>query len=153
MRLRRSAVTLGAVLLGGSLLGSAVDHARAANDAALEADTVKALDAVFAALASGDVEKVRPFLAPEFQVQRSDGNGYDKESYLARSIPKIETLPTFSDLAITRNGDIVVVRLMIDIKEMIDGKQADRISPQLMVFRITPDGWQVVAAANFAQLK
>jgi len=126
----------------------------AADDtAALEGEAQKALQAVFAALMTGDPEKVRPFLAPEYQVQRSDGKGYDKEAYLALSIPKIAAVPKFRDLALTRNGDIVVVRLMIEIEETINGKVADRISPQLMVFRITPDGWQVVAAANFARLE
>lgn len=126
----------------------------AADDtAALGGEAQKTLQAVFAALMTGDPEKVRPFLAPEYQVQRSDGKGYDKESYLALSIPKIAAMPTFRDLAITRNGDIVVVRLMIEIEETINGKVADRVSPQLMVFRITPEGWQVVAAANFARLE
>ena len=123
------------------------------DNAALEAEAQKTLQAIFAALMTGDPEKVRPFLAPEYQVQRSDGKGYDKEAYLALSIPKIAAMPTFRDLAITRNGDIVVVRLMIEIEETINGKVAERVSPQLMVFRITPDGWQVVAAANFARLE
>ena len=127
--------------------------ATADDTAALEAEAQKALQTIFAALMTGDPEKVRPFLAPEYQVQRSDGKGYDKEQYLALSIPKIVAMPVFRDLAITRNGDIVVVRLMIEIEETIEGKVADRVSPQLMVFRITPDGWQVVAAANFARLE
>ena len=127
--------------------------ARADDAAALEADALRALEAVFAALMTGDPEQVRPFLAPEYQVQRSDGVGYAREAYLARSIPKIEQMPTFRDLAGTRNGDIVVVRLMLEIDETINGKVAARVSPQLMVFRITPGGWQVVAAANFARLE
>jgi hypothetical protein len=137
--------------IAGAMAGGA---ARAADDtAALRGEAQKTLQAVFAALMTGDPEKVRPFLAPEYQVQRSDGKGYDKESYLALSIPKIAAMPTFRDLALTRNGDIVVVRLMIEIEETIEGKVADRVSPQLMVFRITPEGWQVVAAANFARLE
>ena len=131
-------------------LGSA---AIADDNAVLEAEAQKTLQTIFAALMTGDPEKVRPFLAPEYQVQRSDGKGYDKVAYLALSIPKIAAMPTFRDLAITRNGDIVVVRLMIEIEETINGKVAERVSPQIMVFRITPDGWQVVAAANFARLE
>jgi hypothetical protein len=140
-------------LLAFAMLALAGNAARADDAAALEADARAALTAVFAALMTGDPEKVRPFLAPEYQVQRSDGKGYDKEAYLALSIPKIAAMPHFRDLAITRNGDIVVVRLMIEIEETINGKVADRVSPQLMVFRITPDGWQVVAAGNFARLE
>lgn len=132
-----------------SVLGGAI----ADDNAALEAEAQEALRSVFAALMTGDPEQVRPYLAPEYQVQRSDGNGYDKEQYLALSIPKIATMPTFRDLAITRNGDIVVVRLMLEIEETIEGNVAERVSPQLMVFRIMPGGWQVVAAANFARLE
>lgn len=132
-----------------SVLGGAI----ADDNAALEAEAQEALRSVFAALMTGDPEQVRPYLAPEYQVQRSDGKGYDKEQYLALSIPKIATMPTFRDLAITRNGDIVVVRLMLEIEETIEGKVAERVSPQLMVFRIMPGGWQVVAAANFARLE
>lgn len=126
----------------------------AADDmAALEGAARQALADVFAALMTGDPEAVRPLLAPEFQVQRSDGRGYGKDAYLALSIPRIAAMPRFRDLAVTRNGDIVVVRLMLEVEETIEGKTADRVSPQLMVFRIAPDGWQVVAAANFARLE
>jgi hypothetical protein len=34
----------------------------------------------------------------------------------------------------------------------VDGRQAESGAPQLIVFRLTPQGWQVVAAANFARL-
>lgn len=140
-------VAVAVAMVAGSVAIAADDTA------ALEGKAQETLQTIFAALMTGDPEKVRPFLAPEYQVQRSDGKGYDRESYLALSIPKIAAMPTFRDLAITRNGDIVVVRLMIEIEETINGKVADRISPQLMVFRITPEGWQVVAAANFARLE
>lgn len=124
----------------------------AADEGGLDAQALAALEAVFAALMTGDPDVIRPHLAPEFQVQRSDGKGYGKDDYLALSIPKIAAMPAFRDLAVTRNGDIAVVRLMLEIEETINGKVAERHSPQLMVFRIAPDGWQVVAAANFARL-
>ena len=114
---------------------------------------MKALDAVFGAIASGDESKVAPLLAPEFQVQRSDGVGYDKAAYIGLAIPKIEIAPTYTDIEVTRNGDIVVARFMLDITETIRGHETERVSPQLMVFRVAPDGWQVVAAANFAAIK
>lgn len=118
----------------------------------LEAEARAALTRVFDALATGDPEKVRPLLAPEFQIVRASGAAYEKESYLALSIPKIESKPAFRDLVVTRNGDIVVTRLMIEIEEYLDGKKAESRSQQLIVFRVTPDGWQVVASANFAKL-
>jgi hypothetical protein len=141
------------LVLLGSIGSASIGDAAAEDGATLEAEAQKALTTVFAALMTGDPEKVRPLLAPEYQVQRSDGKGYDKAAYLALSIPKIAAMPTFRDLAITRNGEIVVVRLMLEIEETIEGKVADRVSPQLMVFRISPDGWQVAAAANFARLE
>ena len=139
------------LLVAVLLLGPGTLHARA-QQADLETQARQALTEVFDALASGDAEKVRPLLAPEFQIVRSDGAVYNKEDYLARSIPQIESKPVFSDVIATRNGDIVVVSLRLQIEEHIDGKKAESIFPHLIVFRITPDGWRVVAGANFARL-
>lgn len=141
------AAALAAVLAGAFAAGPA----RADDD--LEAQAREALDQVFAALMTGDPEAVRPFLAPEYQIVRSDGGAYGKEDYLARSIPKIESAPVFTDVVATGNGDILVVRMRIRIEEHVDGKKAEAVFPHLIVFRDTPDGWQVVAAANFARLE
>lgn len=118
----------------------------------LTAEARRALTVLFDALRSDDPNKVGPLLAPEFQVVRSDGAGYDREQYLRLSIPKIEGQPSFDDLVVTRNGDIVVTRMKLNIAERINGKRAESGSPQLIVFRLTPEGWRVVAAANFAKL-
>jgi ketosteroid isomerase-like protein len=134
------------------LSGPSTLRARA-QDADLETEARQALTDVFDALASGDAEKVRPFIAPEYQIVRSDGAVYNKEDYLARSIPRIESKPTFSNVIATRNGDIVVVSLRLQIEEHVDGKKAESVFPHLIVFRVTPDGWQVVASANFAKLQ
>jgi hypothetical protein len=107
---------------------------------------------LFDALRSGDAGNVDPLLAPEFQVVRSDGGAYDKQQYLQHSIPKIQRPPKFDDLVVTRNSDIVVTRMKLHIEEEIDGKRAESGAPQLIVFRITQRGWEVVAAANFARL-
>lgn len=118
----------------------------------LTVEARKALTVLFDALRSGDPNKVSPLLAPEFQVVRSDGAGYDKEQYIKLSIPKIEGQPSFDDLFVTRNGDIVVTRMKLNITERLDGKRAESGAPQLIVFRVTLEGWRVVAAANFAKL-
>ena len=130
---------------------AAIDHAWA-QDAGLEADARAAIATVFDALASGDAGQVRPLLAPEFQLVRSNGAAYDKEEYLARSIPHIDSEPAINNLVVTRNGDIVVTRFRLRIEEELDGKKAESDAPQLIVFRITPGAWQVVASANFARL-
>jgi hypothetical protein len=128
----------------------AAQPAHAAGD--LEAEARTMLTAVFDALATGDPGKVEPLLAEEFQVVRSDGGAYDKDEYLARSIPKITKAPVFDDVVATRGGDIVVVRFVIEYESVIDSKTAETRSPQLIVFRVRPNGWQVVAGANFATL-
>lgn len=127
-------------------------HPSNAQEAALTAEARKALTVLFEALRSGNPSKVRPLLAPEFQVVRSDGAAYDKEQYLRHSIPKIEGQPAFDELIVTRNADIVVTRMKLKVQERLDGKRAESGAPQLIVFRVTPQGWQVVAAANFAKL-
>ena len=123
--------------------------------AADPADIVQArtmLNSVFSALASGDPAKVAPLLAPEFQVVRFDGTTYGRDDYLARSIPRITGGFAFSDVRVTRNDDILVARFTLEMNDTIDGKRAERLSPQLIVFRLRPDGFQVIAAANFARL-
>lgn len=123
-----------------------------AQESDLESQARAAIVKVFDALTSGDADKVRPLLAPEFQLVRSDGAAYDKEQYLATSIPQIDSKPVINDLVVTRNGDIVVTRMRLAIDEVLDGKQAESNAPQLIIFRITPDNWQVVASGNFARL-
>lgn len=51
-------------------IGAAAD-----DQATLEPEARNALQGVFTALMTGDPETVRPWLAPEDQVQRSDGKG------------------------------------------------------------------------------
>jgi hypothetical protein len=120
---------------------------------ALVAETRAQLERLFAALRSGDREKVRPWLSPEFQVVRSDGSGYDREAYLARSIPRIAAPPRFEDLVVTRGEGQVVARFRLVADEVLDGRRATSGAPQLIVFRVEPDAWKVVAAANLAALR
>ena len=140
-----------AVFLVTALL-SIWPHPLNAQERAPVAEARKALSVLFDALRSGDPNKVRPLLAPEFQVVRSNGASYDKEQCLAQSIPKIDGQPSFDDLVVTRNADIVVTRMRLKIQERLDGKRAESGAPQLIVFRVTSQGWQVIAAANFAKL-
>jgi len=125
----------------------------AAQEPDLEAEARQALGKLFDALTSGDPEKVEAFLAPEFQLVRATGAAYDKKQYLAGGIPKISSRPVFDDLVVTRNGDIVVTRMRMQIQEKLQGRKAQSGAPQLIVFRAAPDGWQVVASANFAKLE
>jgi len=127
--------------------------ARRLDGESLVAEARHQLESLFAALATGDAEKVRPWLSPEFQVVRSNGVGYDREAYLARSIPRIASTPRFEDLVVTRGEGHVVTRFRLVVDESIDGKRARSGAPQLIVFRVEPGSWKVVAAANFAPLE
>ena len=120
-------------------------------DQATIVEAQQQLKKLFVALGSGNPSQVEPLLAPEFQLVRADGSSYNKSEYLKRSIPKILTIPEFTDLVVTRNKDTVVVRLRLVIRELINGQEVQSGSPQLFVFRTYPDGWKVVASANFAQ--
>jgi len=147
MRSQKWLVPIVAALLAGPGLAAAAEESQ------LVADARANLTRLFEALRSGSPEAVRPWLAPEFQVMRSDGVGYERESYLAKSIPRIAAAPRFEGLVATRNLDLVVVRVWLLVDETIDGRRARSGSPQLFVFRVGRVGWQVVAAANFAPLE
>ena len=85
-------------------------------------------------------------------MQRSDGKGYDKAAYLARSMPKIQTLPTFHDLMAPGTATSSSYASSSTSRRPSTVARSDGRSPQLMVYRVTPERWQVVAAANFARL-
>ena len=123
----------------------------APNEVALESQARERLTKLFAALASGNPEKIEPLLAPEFQLVRADGSAYNKAEYLKKSIPKIVTTPEFTDLVVTRHGDSVVVRLKLIVREFINGHEVESGSEQLIVFRIEANTWKVVASANLAK--
>jgi hypothetical protein len=120
-------------------------------DSATTEQVRQQLKKLFVALASGNPKQVEPLLAPEFQLVRADGSSYNKSDYLKQSIPKILTIPEFTDLVVTRHKDSIVVRLRLVVKEFINNQEVQSGSPQLFVFRTFPDGWKVVASANFAQ--
>ncbi len=120
---------------------------------ALQQQAQAALEHLFEAIRNGDPQKVAPLLEPVCQVQRADGAVYDREGYLARSIPVVRDTPRFENLRVTRQGPIVVTTMRLQIDETIDGKQAQSNAPQLVVFRIRGGVWRVIAAANFAQLR
>ena len=123
----------------------------ASSDLTLEDEARQQLKKLFTALSSGNPQQIEPLLAPEFQLVRADGSAYNKTEYLQRSIPKIVTTPEFADLVITRDKDIVVVRLKLIVREYINNREVQSGSEQLFIFRIKKDDWEVVASANFAQ--
>ncbi len=124
-----------------------------AQEAGLQAEGEKAVTAWVDAVVSGDVDRIRAILAPEFQIVRADGTAHDKESYLASNLPRFPNAPEVSKLVVTGHDDILVARYVLSTGgvrgEQGEGPQA----PRLTVFRKEGDTWLVVAHANFAAIQ
>jgi hypothetical protein len=118
----------------------------------LDAEGLAANQGWWGALLTGEVTAVDAVLAPEFQIQRANGSGYDKAGYLASSLPRLEAMPEFSAMAVTAHGDYLVTRYFVTTDETIDGGNVERHAPRLTVFRKVGDAWLVVAHGNFAAI-
>lgn len=118
----------------------------------LDAEGLAANQAWWGALVEGSVAAVDAVLAPEFQIQRENGTGYDKAGYLASSLPEVAGMPEFSGMVVTAHGDHLVTRYFVTSNEIIDGGQVEHHAPRLTVFRKDGDAWLVVAHANFAKI-
>lgn len=110
-----------------------------------------AIDIWLVALRKGDEAAVAKALAPEFQIQRSDGKGFNREEYL-KALPKHASVPDIRDLHYSTSGDILVMRYTLHLVQEIGGKPVEKLAPRLTVLRQGPGGWLVVAHANFAQI-
>ena len=119
----------------------------------LRAQGLTALKVFWSALVAGTQEKIAPTLAPEFQNQREEGSGYDKDGFLKSKLPKIAAMPEFSELTVTGSGDLLVARYYVTLNETIGGKPIEKHAPRLTVFRKQGDAWLVVAHSNFAPLE
>src|SRR5687767_2529262 len=143
----RRDITLG--LLGGvAAFVLAVPPSRA-QSAASESEALEALDPWADALFSGDPARVEKVLAPEYQILRSDGSGYDKASYL-QALPVQKIRSKFSDIVATRGPETLVIRYNIETDQEIGGKPIG-VSPRLSVFRREAGRWLIVSHANFAR--
>ena len=128
---------------------SAAEMSVAERDAAgLAANT-----AWWGALVEGTVPALDAVLAPEFQIMRADGSSYDKQEYLASALPKVAAIPAFSQMTVTGQGDLLVVRYWVTVKETRNGETVEAHAPRLTVFRRDGDTWLVSAHANFATLE
>ena len=96
-------------------------------------------------------ETLAPILAPEYQIMRTNGVGYDRDGYLNRGAGTVSAQPDFSheDLVVTAADDVLVVRYFLRIDETIDGKPVKKRAPRLTVFRKIGDVWKVVSHSNF----
>lgn len=108
-----------------------------------------ALVAFTEAVISGP-EAVAPLLAPEYQIMRANGVGYDRDGYIAH-VGAVSAEPNFAheDLVVTTAEGVMVVRYFLRINETIDGSPVLSGAPRLTVFRQIGEAWKVVAHSNF----
>lgn len=156
----RRAIVVSAMLILAIGFGSGWQHSaisaraeEATGNRQLDEKATKAVEAWANAVASGNVDAVRDHLAPEFQLLRSDGKGYDKAQYLAGGLSKIDSTISIQEAVATEHNDLVVVRYVISLKASADGRTMQRSAPRLTVLRRDGDRWLVVAHANFAHLQ
>lgn len=140
------------VALACAVLAISSASMAAAQDANLQAEGQKAVQAWVDAVVSGDVGRIEAILAPHFQILRADGTAYDKRSYLASDLPSFPHVPEISDLVVTRDGDILVARYMLTTGGVREGVERP-MAPRLTVFQKDGDRWLVVAHANFAAIE
>jgi hypothetical protein len=118
----------------------------------LQAQGLAALKAYWTAIVAHTPEAIEPLLAPEYQIERADGSGSDKATYLKGELTKVAAVPEFVGVTVTGNADLLVVRYEVTIDSTRKGKTVERHAPRLTVFRKQGDTWLVVAHANFATL-
>jgi ketosteroid isomerase-like protein len=116
---------------------------------AFAGDADDAVKAWLDALASNDAATVTAVLAPEFQVQRSDGRGFTRDEYLAGGRTRQVKPPVARDLIGTEADGLLVVRYKMDVEQIADGKTIVGEAPRLTVFRKVNGRWLVVAHAAY----
>ncbi len=116
-------------------------------------DTARALLVAFIDGVIAGPKAVAPLLAPEYQIMRSNGVGYDRAGYINRGAGTVRARPNYAldDLVVTTGGDVMVVRYILQIDETIDGKSITRRAPRLTAFRKIDGAWKISAHANFAR--
>ena len=102
-------------------------------------------------LAENNVQGLKSFLSPGFQIQRADGS-YDVKAHYLTNIPHI-TRFTITDVTATQAGAALVVRYLADIEGIVDGKpEAPGPAPRLSTFTWNGRLWQMTSHANFNSL-
>lgn len=143
---------LARTMFGAAALALTAIAVPAAAQSDLVAEAEAALRVWFDASAAGDLDALNAVLAPEFQILRASGEGFDKEDYLAGNTPNLIDY-AIEEAVATRSDDVMVVRYVVVVNETIGGAAVEARSPRLTVLRLEGDGWLVVAHANFAQIE
>lgn len=147
MNKRQIAIGVIAALSTGTVM-TGVAHS---NSQLLEDEAHAAIMTWYAALRSNDPKRVDEVMAPEFQIMRSDGSGYDRIGYLS-ALPKVKSDPVVSNLTFTSTDDLLVARYTVTASETINGKATQTVAPRLSVMRRQDGKWLMVAHSNFAKI-
>jgi ketosteroid isomerase-like protein len=118
----------------------------------LQVEVRQAIDGYFAALMTGEPDKVAATLAPEFQIMRADGSNYDAKGLPDSILPVISEMPSIEKLIVTAQGDLAVATYFVNVDQTRDGMLVEAYAPRLSVFRKDGDRWLMVAHSNFAAL-
>ncbi len=137
-------------LLGALLLAAAALAGPGLADGIKGDSAEEILSAWTEAVTSGNADRVASVLAPEFQLMRGDGTGYDKAGYIAGGFPVIDAPPRIEDIVETGDGDIRVMRYWLVLDAVVKGGKLTQHAPRLTVFRKIDGAWYVTAHANFA---
>jgi hypothetical protein len=144
---RRDLVLGLAVLAAAPLVASGRAEAAPVGESAALAALLPWIQAV----AEGDRDAVGRLLAPEFQILRSDGTGYDKAGYLA-ALPQHRRMPEVRDVQAQGDGDLLVIRYAINADQIVRGQAMHGTAPRLSTLRHEGEAWLMVAHANFARI-
>ena len=137
------------VIVAIALSSMLASYNAAADESAAVVEARDAIAAFVGAVASADVDGLKAILAPEFQLLRATGVGYDREGYIASELPTIKEWQV-EDLVATASDELLVARYELVVDETIEGVPVARRAPRLTVFRQKGDTWLVVAHATFA---
>jgi len=94
-------------------------------------------------------ESVEDLVSENFQIQRADGSGADKEVYLDNPAKVLE-FTINEDISASQSGNTLSVRWSILVSEDANGVTYQDVSaPRLTVFEWIDDRWLIVGYANF----
>ena len=113
----------------------------------------KALARFFEAVASGEPDRIRAVVSPDYQIQRSNGKGFTLKEYLSGNLPVVRRVPIVRDLVATSFSNTMVTRYMLKVDEIIEGKTVEALAPRMTIFQRINGEWRVAAHANFATIK
>jgi phosphate-selective porin len=112
----------------------------------------KLVTAWLTALQDKDSKEIAASLAPNFQIERADGSGTDRDGYLAKPAT-VDTFTLGDEIVARQSGGTLTVRWSVKISEQIGANQfRDVVAPRLTAFVWNRGRWQILSYANFNQI-